>query len=345
MTSSKKQNIPLVRLNLIQPFLIELRRREIEVDSLLREFDLTAETVANQDLFVPASVVYRMLERFVTASGDAHLGVQQGERLDISTWSPFAEAAKKSGTISELLTRCSINAQADASSVNLILRTAGERSDFQVKRFAETSSRPAQVDAFWIGILVSILKKACGSNWDPAKVIASVCDAGALPENYQGIRISEHGSIGPKVSFPSAWLYVSFNVNKSNVDQNRAQIQVVAQSYIESFRQVLVAHIDDPKLDAKLAAELCDTNKRTLQLRLQKSGTTIKHEIDELRRQRAVDELENSDRSISAIACRVGYSNSAAFSRAFKKWTGQSPQEFRRREATRRSPPRRWSRP
>lgn len=337
MTSSKKQGIPLVRLNLIQPFVIELRRRNIDVDSLLREFDLTAETIANQDVFLPAPILYRVLERFAIASGDAHLSVQQGERLNISAWPPFVEAAENSRTVSELLSRCSINARADASSVKLILRTAGERSDFQAQRFSEPRFRPAQVDAFWIGILVSILKKACGSKWHPARVVAFVCDKRALPEDFGGIRISEHGSVGPKVSFPSEWLFYPFDVDPSLVEVDRPQMKGVPQSFAESFRQVLIAHIDDPQLDAEMAATLCDTNKRTLQLRLQKLGTTIKHEIDELRRQLAIDELENSDRSISTIATRVGYSNPTAFSRAFKKWTGESPQECRRRKATWRS--------
>ena len=41
-------------------------------------------------------------------------------------------------------------------------------------------------------------------------------------------------------------------------------------------------------------------------------------------------ELRNSDQSVAAIAAKVGYLNATVFSRAFKRWTGQSPGQFRR---------------
>jgi len=47
------------------------------------------------------------------------------------------------------------------------------------------------------------------------------------------------------------------------------------------------------------------------------------------RLQLAADFLRGSQRAVSAIAAEVGYDSEAAFSRAFKRATGQSPAEFR----------------
>ncbi len=63
---------------------------------------------------------------------------------------------------------------------------------------------------------------------------------------------------------------------------------------------------------------------------LEDQGTTIKDEIAYLRQVKAERALVNSDRGISEIAENVGFNNPTAFSRAFKNWTGQSPQEYRR---------------
>ena len=271
-----------------------------------------------------------MLQKFADSASDPYLGLTQGEALDISQWSPLAEASRKAKTVYDLLLRCAGNARKDASSVELTLHSDGERAEFQVHRFNEPSFQPSQADAFWIGILVSILKKATGEHWKPREVIAFVCDSRALPKNYEHVRISEHDASGPKLKFPSEWLMAEFAMDQATTDSQLPK-QTVAQNFVDSLRQTLRPYIGDPQLNADLAARLCDTSKRTLQLRLQICNTTIKYEIDELRRQQAVDDLQNSDLSISSIAVRAGYKNAASFTRAFRKWTDLSPREYRQR--------------
>jgi AraC-like DNA-binding protein len=49
-----------------------------------------------------------------------------------------------------------------------------------------------------------------------------------------------------------------------------------------------------------------------------------------MRRTLAENELNNSDRKVAEIAAMVGYLDPTVFSRAFKRWTGVSPREFRK---------------
>jgi AraC-like DNA-binding protein len=63
---------------------------------------------------------------------------------------------------------------------------------------------------------------------------------------------------------------------------------------------------------------------------LQTHGTTAQREILTLRREKAETELQDTTRTIGAIATRLGYSDLAVFSRAFKRWTGMSPSHFRK---------------
>ncbi len=81
------------------------------------------------------------------------------------------------------------------------------------------------------------------------------------------------------------------------------------------------------------AADLCGLSKRTLQKRLQGEGQTLSGVIAELRRERAVGDLDSTDRPVSDIAARVGYADATVFSRAFKRWTGVSPQQYRKQHA------------
>lgn len=68
---------------------------------------------------------------------------------------------------------------------------------------------------------------------------------------------------------------------------------------------------------------------RTMARYLQKQNTNYQEVIDTLRREMAINYLETSSWSIDEIADLLGYSSAANFGRAFKKWTGQPPSEYR----------------
>jgi AraC-like DNA-binding protein len=67
--------------------------------------------------------------------------------------------------------------------------------------------------------------------------------------------------------------------------------------------------------------------------RLHEEGATYQGIKDQLRRDLAIGYLSHSDRSVMDIALELGFSERSAFHRAFRKWTGASPGEFRRRGA------------
>jgi AraC-like DNA-binding protein len=326
----KESGLPLVRLNLIQPFLVELQQQGINPAGVLGSFDLSISAVASKDVFVPANVVYGIIEEFARVADDPHLGVRLGERLDISAWSPFVEAATTAATIAELLLLTAINASKDASSVSLNLETAGGRTSFQVKRLARSKLLPAQVDGFWIGILVSILRRAAGESWEPVSVIVKVCDTRALPDDYFGIRITSGGHNGPSISFPSGWLFLPFAHSTLAWGARAQSTEIPATSITDSIRQTLLPHIAEQGLDATRAADLCGMGKRTLQKRLQEADTTISNVIGELRCDQAISRLLKSNHRVADIAVGVGYPDPAVFSRAFKNWTGLSPQQYRK---------------
>jgi AraC-like DNA-binding protein len=79
-----------------------------------------------------------------------------------------------------------------------------------------------------------------------------------------------------------------------------------------------------------LAAEM-NLTAATLRRRLHDEGTSYQAIKDQLRRDLAISYLTHSDRGAMDIGLELGFSERSAFHRAFKKWTGASPGEFRRR--------------
>lgn len=86
---------------------------------------------------------------------------------------------------------------------------------------------------------------------------------------------------------------------------------------------------DLPEFDA-LAGEM-NMTPATLRRRLHEEGTSYQSIKDQLRRDIAISYLRSSKRSAMDIGLELGFSERSAFQRAFKKWTGASPGEFRRR--------------
>ena len=68
----------------------------------------------------------------------------------------------------------------------------------------------------------------------------------------------------------------------------------------------------------------------TMRRRLTEEGESYQSIKDQLRRDLAIGYLSHSSRSVMDIALELGFSERSAFHRAFRKWTGASPGEFRR---------------
>ena len=66
-------------------------------------------------------------------------------------------------------------------------------------------------------------------------------------------------------------------------------------------------------------------SSRTLKRRLQQTGLGFQQLLDEARKRDAIKLLQNTSLTVEQIALRLGYTDPANFSRAFKKWTGDPP--------------------
>ena len=80
-------------------------------------------------------------------------------------------------------------------------------------------------------------------------------------------------------------------------------------------------------------AEKLAMSRQTLFRKLKTEGTTFEKVLDELRHRLALEYLRGKKASVNEIAYLLGFSDPAAFSRAFKRWTGVSPRAMRRAQS------------
>ena len=237
-------------------------------------------------------------------------------------------------TVGDLLNRFVVNAKDHASSAQFLLETAGNRATFMSRRKLEPPFDPAQNDAFYLGFMSRLLRSATGDSWKPESVLITLSDPNAVPQVFQDLRVVKGDRSGFRMSFPTEWLFERFEKSVFNRRIEQSSHSMPPRSLIESMHRALVPHIHEDDLTIDRAAVLCGIDKRRLARQLQGKGTTIKKEIAFLRQERAEKALANSDQRILDIAARVGFNDPTAFSRAFKNWTGQSPQAYRRNNRT-----------
>ena len=107
----------------------------------------------------------------------------------------------------------------------------------------------------------------------------------------------------------------------SNLDVN----DVVSR--VRKYVAETLVHGEPSKQD--IADEL-GMSARTLQRRLDEEGTSAKHIIDETRHQLALTFIAQPQYSIKEVAYGLGFSDPSNFARAFKRWTGKTPRQFRK---------------
>jgi AraC-like DNA-binding protein len=87
-----------------------------------------------------------------------------------------------------------------------------------------------------------------------------------------------------------------------------------------------ILHTGEASMDT-IARKLC-VSRQTLFRRLKAEGLTFEQVLDELRHRLALHYLNGKKASVNQTAYLVGFSEPAAFSRAFKRWTGSSPRMY-----------------
>ena len=99
---------------------------------------------------------------------------------------------------------------------------------------------------------------------------------------------------------------------------------------VQRVRQALSTQPEQSR-NAQELATLLNLSPRSLHRQLQDEGATLQALKDEVRRARAIELLQRSQRPIKQVAQAVGFRNEKSFSRAFKGWTGMAPGAWRGR--------------
>ncbi|WP_067721193.1 AraC family transcriptional regulator [Nocardia yamanashiensis] len=101
-------------------------------------------------------------------------------------------------------------------------------------------------------------------------------------------------------------------------------------SWHETFRAAIAQALYEDNLTLTAVADRLAINTRTLQRRLAERNSNWRAEVEAVRHEQAKQLLRDTDLPVQSVAARLGYSDARVLRRAFGRWTGQTPDAFRR---------------
>ena len=190
-----------------------------------------------------------------------------------------------------------------------------------------------QMELYRATSMIMMIQAATGIDWRPSQVHLSIPAASIISDST---RLSDskisfsmpHTAIAIPVD--ALQLPVNTGVPPRSSDQNGRR-HPLNSTFVDSIRQIIDAYAPVGHGSIEEIADLADMTVRTLQRRLADSGLKFNDLLNEARYKHAKENLQNSTLLIEEIARSLGYSDPAHFSRAFRRWSGLSPSNYRKK--------------
>jgi AraC-like DNA-binding protein len=103
------------------------------------------------------------------------------------------------------------------------------------------------------------------------------------------------------------------------------------EDWLDQARAQIARRLRQPPIELDGVAAALAMSSRSLQRRLQAEGLSFSQLVEQVRRELAERHLADATLDLTDIAFLLGYSEQSAFQRAFKRWTGVAPAQWRSR--------------
>ena len=339
--------VALTRACTISPIVAFLERIGVSVDQFLAKAELPPWIRAEEEVLIPATSPARLFGAVLRHEDIPNLGLTAGEQAPIDVLGIFGRLIRSAPTLGAALKSAVRYSSKITSNRPLSLRPRGDRVELCMSVAARFDPRDVawqQDNHFCLGLMVGVVRLAAGPSWRPAEVhlqtdeAAGLRDAESLASTRVAFRQPE-----TMVAIPRALLATRLpplpviEIADGRLEQWKSCAP--ARDFAGSIRQAvetLSCGEDYPSV--RQTADFVGTSVRTLQRRLAAAG--VSHEVLVAQTQfataAAVLEQTNAKIRILDLALDLGYSDHANFTRAFRRWAGCSPQEYRVRHARRR---------
>lgn len=326
---TRPTTVPVVMASMARPFAEVMIQRGRDPSALLTRFGIRLDDLSADDIFISAQDWYDFVQAVSDELAEPYLGFWVGHEAVPGTLPNMRLVDLASSTCGDVLNALVIDANRITTLASYTMSNNGQLARLESARVFEPTKKPSQMDGFFTGFMLRMLREFTAGAWNPRALRIAVCDRDAIPPDALPRRSLVKGNLkGATFTFPARWLLM-----RLEGDSRHASIGVdrLNKDFAERLRYILRARLADPGMSIKIVARLTSHSVGQLQNKLLVVGTTYSHEINSMRMAKARELLASSTLSISSVGEAVGYPDPPSFSRAFKTWAGISPREFRTR--------------
>ncbi len=322
------------------------QRRGADPALLAQRAGLDPAVLEDQDARIPLQTYVVLMRAAQTLTGDPAFALHFGEAFDIDELSIVGLIGRACETWEQAFTQLARYSQLiidipldDPHGRRLVIEREGGRM-WLVDTRSDPDAFPELTESSFARSAAAVHRRKSGI--DAVAEIHVTHKAPAYAAEYERVfelpvvfessrnAMLMKGDAFPDIPIPKPSRYV-FGILSARAEALLRELDaaVTMRGRVESAIMP-VLHTGEANM-AAIATGLA-LSRQTLARRLKSEGTTFEKLLDEMRHRLAVAYLGDSKISVHQCAYLTGFSDPAAFSRAFKRWTGSSPRAFLERK-------------
>lgn len=344
MGPPKPAPVPLVTARAALVAVLFARHRGVDAARLLAPLGTTVEALSAPELQVPLSWIAHLWTEAPRLTGDPAFGVHAAELATRQRGHVLDYVASVCASPREFFDAATRYQRLLLSRSEMELREEGPWARFEAR--ARPPGRPPQMDAFVLAQVALRLRGRSPSGFPLRRVDFEHTPAPEAEPEYARVLGAEELRFAQPVDLlefrrelleealrePDPTLLAMLRshaasslerVKEPTAEQPSGAATLALRAELER-----VGLVTQPDL-ARLARSL-GQSERSLQRRLSEEGTSFKKLLDDLRRDQALRFLADERQSVTDVSFLLGFGEVSAFSRAFRRWTGESPAGWRR---------------
>ena len=282
----------------------------------------------------------RIVAASARATGCAHFGLLIGQRGNASTLGATGFLIRNAPDVVTALNEGISNIDLHDRGAAPFIQVGDETTLLGYSIHLPGIEGTEQIGDIAVAVMWNIMRGLCGPEWQPLEVCFrhdTPADPGAYHRFFHApLRFNApHDAL----IFPTAWLAKPVQLAEPLLHHHLLQhIEDMRRYSNQDFRekayQALLFLLGSQRCTLDELARHFSMHQRTLNRRLKDGGTSFRELYTEARHQTARQLLCDTRSSIETIASLLGYSDSTAFNRAFTRWEGVPPAQWRRRSRT-----------
>ena len=291
------------------------------------------------DDVIPASHIYTLLGQAARFLGNPTFGLQVGLESSIATLGSYGKVIASAPTVKQAFdTSCRLLHLHTSGAHNWLI-PAGDEVWFCRSQFRGPNFGRRQMELYVVMRLIDHVRMGIGLSWQPTRLRLQMQEP---PERDLKEALGDpeirFGQKYTAIAVPRALLALPLRRRNAPL-QDRQKVEAwlrqtaPGSNFVDGLRQLAKTLLNTegaPRIETM--AEVAGLSVRALQRRLAQHGLTHFEIVDQARYQAATNLLADPDIRITEIALDLGYANANHFTRAFKRWAGVTPSEYRKHQ-------------